>query len=98
MVVINDVIIAELVPFLYNAKEHELIDGILALPKNNLVIQWDKLIDTQKLNLSNGINKVGIPDLIILLNVIQNNQLLWANDKHFYLMQELTGLKLFNPA
>jgi hypothetical protein len=27
----------------------------------------------QKINLANGINKVGIPDLIIIQNVIQNN-------------------------
>jgi hypothetical protein len=51
----------------------------------------------QKINLANGINKVGIPDLIIIQNVIQNNQMLWTNDKHFYLMQEFMGLKLFDP-
>jgi predicted nucleic acid-binding protein len=96
LVVVNDIIIAELVPFLHNAKAHELIDAILSLPKNKLDIQWDRLIDTQKINLANGINKVGIPDLIILQNVVQNNQTLWTNDKHFYLMQEFTGLKLFD--
>jgi hypothetical protein len=51
----------------------------------------------QKINLANGINKVDIPDLIIIQNVIQNNQMLWTNDKHFYLMQEFIGLKLFDP-
>ena len=96
LVVVNDIIIAELVPFLHNAKAHELIDAILSLPKNKLDIQWDRLIDTQKINLANGINKVGIPDLIILQNVVQNNQTLWTNDKHCYLMQEFTGLKLFD--
>ena len=50
----------------------------------------------QKINLANGINKVGIPDLIILQDVGQNNQMLWTNDKHFYLMQEFTDLKLFD--
>jgi len=94
--VINDIIIAELVPFLHNAKAHELKDSILSLPKNKLEIQWDKLIDIQKINLANGINKVGIPDLIILQDVVQNNQMLWTNDKHFYLMQEFTDLKLFD--
>ncbi|MBK8349086.1 MAG: PIN domain-containing protein [Saprospiraceae bacterium] len=96
LVVVNDIIIAELVPFLHNAKAHELKDAILSLPKNKLDIQWDRLIDTQKINLANGINKVGIPDLIILQNVVQNNQMLWTNDKHFYLMQEFTDLKLFD--
>ncbi len=97
LVVINDIIIAELVPFLHNAKAYELKDAILSLPKNKLDIDWDKLIDMQKINLANGINKVGIPDLIIIQNVIQNNQMLWTNDKHFYLMQEFMGLKLFDP-
>jgi len=38
LVVINDIIIAELVPFLHNAKAYELKDAILSLPKNKLDI------------------------------------------------------------
>lgn len=39
LIVVNDIIIAKLVPFLHNAKAHELIDAILSLPKNKLDIQ-----------------------------------------------------------
>jgi hypothetical protein len=39
-------------------------------------------------NIKKGINKVGIPDLIMLDNVIANNLVLFTEDKHFKLMQK----------
>ncbi len=50
----------------------------------------------QTQNLKNGINKVGIPDLIIAQNVIDNNLELYTFDHHFKLMSTLHGFRLFS--
>ena len=50
----------------------------------------------QTINLKNGLNKVGIADLIIIQNSISNEIGLYAIDENFTLMSELHGLRLFN--
>ena len=95
LIVINDIILTEMIPFLHNIKAIAIIDIMTSLPKNKMNINWKSLIELQKTNLANGVNKVGIPDLIICQNVMQNNQLLWTNDKHFSLMQNYSDLELF---
>jgi len=53
------------------------------------------MIDYQILNLKHGINKVGIPDLIIVQNVLKNNLELFSFDAHFKLMQKHFKFKMF---
>ena len=50
----------------------------------------------QTTNLKNGINKVGISDIIIAQNAIQAQVALLTFDKHFILMKDLLGLRIFN--
>jgi len=50
-----------------------------------LEINWEQIRDYQLTNLTNGINKVGIPDLIIYQNAIANGSTLLTLDKHFQL-------------
>jgi len=92
---INDLILAELLPSINHKKEFELKELLLTIEKINMLIDWNKLISMQTINLKNGINKVGISDLIIAQNAIENNIELYAIDKHFSLMSEIIELKLF---
>jgi len=46
------------------------------------------------MNLQNGINNVGIPDLIILQQVIGQKISLFSFDKHFKLMQNHLNFEL----
>ena len=46
------------------------------------------------LTIQNGINKVGIPDLILVDHVISNNLVLYSENKHFKLMQEHASFEL----
>lgn len=48
------------------------------------------------INLKNGINKVRIPDLIILQQVIEEKIALFTLDKHFQLMQNHLHFNLIN--
>src|SRR5690606_13477257 len=64
----NELILTELVPVLAHQRRHDIVEGLEALeviPLNiNLNINWEILRKYQILKLRNGVNKVGIPDLI----------------------------------
>jgi len=92
---INDLILAELLPSINQKNEIDLKELLLAIEKIDVEIDWHQIIAMQTLNLKKGINKVGISDLIITQNAIENNLELYAFDKHFTLMSELHELKLF---
>ena len=92
---INNLILAELIPSINHRKENELKDLLCRITNLPLTINWNEIVFMQTQNLKKGINKVGIPDLIIAQNVIDNNLELYARDAHFELMSELHGFKLY---
>jgi predicted nucleic acid-binding protein len=96
-VCINDLILAELIPSIRHLREHELGDLLYSIHKLNLVIDWNRIIHMQTENLRQGLNKVGIPDLVIAQNAIDHDVELFTLDKHFSLMSGINGLKLFEP-
>lgn len=96
LVCINDLILAELLPSINRRKEWELKNALLAVPRLALTIHWDEIIVMQTRNLQNGINRVGIPDLLIVQNSLQNNIPLLTHDKHFRLMKDLFHLDLYS--
>ncbi|MFW5879339.1 MAG: PIN domain-containing protein [bacterium] len=91
----NNLILTELLPYLYIKKENDLIDALKAIEKKEIKINWDTITKMQINNIKNGINKVGIPDLIILQNVIENDLILYSIDKHFLLMKKIFNFNLY---
>ncbi|PJZ69842.1 PIN domain nuclease [Leptospira perolatii] len=91
----NDLILSELFPALKIRKQSKIITSLQAIERFPLKIDWEQIIEYQTLNLRNGIHKVGIPDLIITQNVIQNGAILFTLDKHFKLMSKNIKLKLY---
>jgi len=79
----NDLILAELVPYLKANKQSPVINLLNEISNIPLKINWNNIINYQTLCIQNGINKVSMPDLIILDNVIQNKLILFTLDKHF---------------
>ena len=94
-VCINDLILSELVPSISHKKETDLKELLLSVAKIPIQIDWNNIIYMQTLNLRNGINNVGIADLIIAQNSIENDIELFAIDKHFQLMSELHGIRIY---
>ena len=94
---INDLILSELIPSINHRKEDGLKELLLTITKISIDINWSQIIKMQTINLKNGINRVGIADLIIAQNAIDNNFELYAIDKHFALMSDLHGIKIYNP-
>ena len=83
---INNLILSELIPFLRMKKENTLIKILMTIRNTAIKINWEEIIDFQEINLRNGINKIGIADLIIVQNVRDNNLRLYSLDKHFELI------------
>lgn len=83
LVVTNDLILAELVPPLLVRKSHKLVGLLREIERIPLSLDWEVIIQMQVTCLKNGINKVGIPDLVIAQHAIQNNLALFSLDGHF---------------
>jgi predicted nucleic acid-binding protein len=91
---INELILSELLPLIRLKNEDHLADLLEAVRKLPIKINWEEIRNIQLKNLKSGINKVGIPDLIIFQNAIQNKATLLALDNHFSLMAELFECKV----
>lgn len=91
----NDLILAELIPSIVHKNEYELRDLLFRVTNIAVSVRWDGIIQMQTMNLRNGINRVGIPDLIIAQNAVDNDLPLFARDSHFALMAPLHGISLF---
>jgi predicted nucleic acid-binding protein len=96
MLVINDLILVELIPFLKIKKQKKVIELLNSINKFELNINWDQIIDYQHKCLKKGINGIGIPDLIIAQNAVQNHCVLYSLDNHFKMLGTSINLKLIN--
>jgi PIN domain. len=71
LLVINDLILAELVPFLKVQNQTNIIKLLFNIKKLDLTLNWDQIIEFQFKCLKNGLSGIGIPDLIIAQNATQ---------------------------
>ena len=96
LVCTNHLILAELIPFLKVKKQFKVIKLLESLTNIALNINWENIINLQSTCIQKGINKVGIPDFIILDNVIQNNLDLYTLDKHFKQINEHISFRMIS--
>jgi hypothetical protein len=96
LVVCNDIILTELIPALALQQQKEVIESLQSLELIPLSIEWSLIRKYQALNLKNDINKVGIPDLIIIQQVIETHLMLYSFDKHFGLMKKHLNFELIS--
>jgi len=94
LAVTNDLILAELIPFLKIRKQKNIIELLNDINKLQLHIKWDEIIDYQVQCLRKGANGVSIPDLIIAQNAKQNDCEIYSTDKHFKLLKNIMDIKL----
>ena len=95
LIVTNDIILAELVPYLKIKKQTKVISLLHEIRRIPVDIHWDEIIEFQVKCLKSGANGVGIPDLIIAQNAKQNNCKVYSLDKHFRLLNQVLKVKLY---
>lgn len=94
ILVTNDLILTELIPFLRIYNQQKVINLLLEIQKLDLSIDWDQLTEYQYKCLKKGLNGIGIPDLIIAQNAKQNNSTIYSLDKHFILMRDILNIRI----
>lgn len=94
LVVTNDLILAELVPVLHLRKQRRIIALLGEIKRYPITIDWDDVIQTQITCLRNGLNGIGVPDIIIAQHAIQNHLLVLASDQHFRKMSDHIALAI----
>jgi predicted nucleic acid-binding protein len=95
IIVTNDIILAELIPFLRMKKQDKVIALLEAVNKNRLTVNWQEIIHFQTQCLAAEANGMGIPDLIIAQNALQNDCAVYSLDKHFQQLQRIIQVNLF---
>jgi predicted nucleic acid-binding protein len=95
LVATNDIILAELIPYLKVKKQFTVITLLQEVSRIPIQINWEELIEYQVRCLKTGANGVGIPDLIIAQNAKANNCRVYSLDKHFRLLSQVMKLKLY---
>lgn len=94
LIVSNDLILAELAPPLLVRGERRLVGLLREVERVPLTIDWGGIVEMQVTCIRNGINKVGVPDLIIAQHAIQNDLTLFSLVRHFALMSRHMPLDL----
>lgn len=96
LVAINDIILAELIPFLKVTKQLAVIQLLQEIHRLPMQIHWEEIIEFQVRCLKVGANGVGIPDLIIAQNAKSHHCEIYSLDKHFQVLHQVTKVKLFS--
>ena len=96
IIVINDLILAELVPPLRVRNQRKIIKLLHNINKLELSINWGQIIEFQFKCLKIGLNGIGIPDLIVAQNAKQNRCEIYSLDDHFTLMKDILELQLLD--
>ena len=94
LIVTNDLILAELIPFLKIQNQRKLINLLLNINRFDLSVNWNQIIEYQYKCLKNGLNGIGIPDLLIAQNAKQNHCEIYSLDNHFRLMKDILNLQV----
>jgi hypothetical protein len=95
LVVTNDIILAELVPYLKIKKQRTVITLLQEISRLPMQVNWEELIEYQVRCLKAGANGMGIPDLMIAQNARINNCKVYSLDKHFRLLSQVVKVKLY---
>ena len=96
LIIINDLILSELIPSLKVRNQRKIIKLLSSINKIDLSINWNQIIEFQFKCLKNGLNGIGIPDLIVAQNAKQNNCEIYSLDDHFRLMKDILKLQLLD--
>ena len=96
LIVINDLILAEIVPFLEFRNQRKLLGLLRHINKLSFNIDWDQIIEFQENCLRKGLNGIRIPDLMIAQNAKQNDCEIYSRDQHFRLMKDIVGFELLD--
>jgi len=96
LIATNDLILTELIPALRIRRQKQLIALLAEIKQYPINIDWDEIRQMQLTCLRKGVNGIGIPDLIIAQNAMQNDLHIFTADGHFASIGKHIPLLLYN--
>jgi predicted nucleic acid-binding protein len=97
LLVTNDLILAELLPYLQVRRQRKVVALLQAINRVALEIDWADIINMQVKCLRDGSNGVGIPDLVIVQNARLHGCAIFSIDKHFQRIRRVcSGFELLH--
>jgi predicted nucleic acid-binding protein len=97
LVVTNNLILTELLPLLIIRNEKSVVRLLKKIKNNKVCINWEEIISYQVSCMKSGSSGIGIPDLLIAQNAIQNQTSIYSIDKHFdYMLNANIGIKKYD--
>lgn len=94
LVVTNDLILAELIPFLRIRNQRKIVELMETIKKLSMNIIWDEIIEYQYMCLKKGVGGIGLPDLVIAQNAKQHHAEIYTLDSQFAMMKSILKLEL----
>ena len=94
---VNDIILTELLPQMAVRGERDCIDALSGIRAPAVATDWAMLRALQEKCLKAGINKVGIPDLMIAQEAMRLGVPLFSLDRHFALIATVSHLQIWPP-
>ncbi len=94
LVVTNSLVLAEIVPALRLKKRKDVIRLLNILEAHEIKADWNEVIDIQMKFVSRFNYFVGISDILIFQNSIQNDLMLYSFDRDVIRLCELHNQKL----
>ena len=95
LLVTNDLILAELLPYLQVRRQKKVVTLLQAINRVALEIDWADIINMQVKCLRSGAKGVGISDLVIAQNARLHGCVIFSLDKHFQLIRRVcSGFEL----
>lgn len=83
-------------PLLFVKKENKVVKLLNSIKNNRIHPDWNEIIDYKISCLKSESTGIGIPDLLIAQNSIQNNSPVYSIDKHFKFMYKANlGIELY---
>ena len=79
----------ELIPPLLLHKRKDIVESLASIENIQLEIDWEIIRQYQLMNIQNWFNKIGIPDLLIFQQIIDQKIALYSFDVHFSLLKGL---------
>jgi predicted nucleic acid-binding protein len=92
----NDIILTELLPSIIYKEEQNLAKLLKGVKKYELIIDWEEIRSIQLLNIKHGNNHIGISDIVIAQNCIQNGLRIIAHDKHFLAISKYSPIEIYS--
>jgi len=91
----NDVILAEILPSIVHKNEHRLAELLNCVKKIPLSVDWPEVRNIQLLNLRHGNDNIGLSDIVVAQNCMQNDLMIIVHNRYFKAMAGYIPLRIY---